>query len=205
MLLRQAGIEPVVLAPDVDEGAVIAEVEAAEGRQLPAPEHVLLLARRKAADVAAQLAASDPHFDGFVLGGDSMFALGGEILGKPYTPEAATERWRAMRGRTGVLHSGHSVLRVSPGSQTREAHASAEASVSFRADVTDAEIAAYVATGEPLHVAGAFTVDSLGGAFIDRIEGDPSTVVGMSLSTVRALVRDLGGQWTRLWNRAEGS
>src|SRR3546814_20434022 len=93
-----------------------------------------------------------------------MFALGGEILGKPYTPEAAAERWRTMRGRTGVLHSGHSVLRVAPNGETREAHAAAEASVSFRADVTDSEIAAYVATGEPLHVPGAFTVDSPGGA-----------------------------------------
>lgn len=205
MLLRQAGIEPLTLAPDVDEEAVVDGVERAEGRRLPAEEHVLLLARRKAADVAAQLAAADPAFDGFVLGGDSMFELGGEILGKPYTPEAATERWRAMRGRTGVLHSGHSVLRVSPGLPAREAYATAEASVTFRADVTDDEIAAYVDTGEPLHVAGAFTVDSLGGAFIERVEGDPSTVVGMSLSTVRSLIRELGGEWTALWNRANGS
>ncbi len=204
-LLRQAGIEPRTLAPDVDEDAVIADTERTEGRRLPPAEHVLLLARRKAADVAARLAETEPDFAGFVVGGDSMFELDGEILGKPYTADAAAARWRAMRGRTGVLHSGHSVIRVSPGAPAAEAHAVAEASVSFRADVTDDEIAAYVATGEPLHVAGAFTVDSLGGAFIERVEGDPSTVVGMSLSTVRGLIRDLGGEWTALWNRATPS
>ncbi len=202
MLLRQAGIEPVTRAPEVDEEAVVAEVEAAEGRRLPAPEHVLLLARRKAADVAQRLRAEEPSFDGFVIGGDSMFALGDEILGKPYTAEAATARWHGMRGRTGVLHSGHSVFRLAPGEEPREASAVAEASVTFAADVDDDEIAAYVASGEPLLVAGAFTVDSLGAAFIERVEGDPSTVVGMSLSTVRRLVRELGGSWTSLWNRS---
>ncbi|MFJ4037636.1 Maf family protein [Microbacterium sp. NPDC090007] len=202
MLLRQAGIEPATRAPEVDEEAVIAAVEADQGRRLPAAEHVLLLARRKAADVAHRLRAEQPDFDGFVIGGDSMFELGDEILGKPYTPEAATARWREMRGRTGVLHSGHSVFRLAPGTEPREAYAVADASVTFAADVDDDEIAAYVASGEPLLVAGAFTVDSLGGAFIERVEGDPSTVVGMSLSTVRRLVRELGGSWTALWNRS---
>lgn len=202
MLLRQAGIEPTTRAPEVDEEAVVAAVEAAEGRRLPAPEHVLLLARRKAADVAHRLRTEDASFDGFVIGGDSMFALGDEILGKPYTAEAATARWHGMRGRTGVLHSGHSVFRLAPGEEPREAFAVAEASVTFAADVDDDEIAAYVASGEPLLVAGAFTVDSLGGAFIERVDGDPSTVVGMSLSTVRGLVRELGGSWTELWDRS---
>ncbi|MFF0911017.1 Maf family protein [Microbacterium enclense] len=202
MLMRQAGIEPEARAPRVDEEAVIAEVEAAEGRRLPADEHVLLLARRKAQDVASRLRDEDPDFEGFVVGGDSMFALGDEILGKPYTPDNATARWRDMRGRTGVLHSGHSIFRLTPGAEPREAYAVAEASVTFAADVDEDEIAAYVATGEPLQVAGAFTVDSLGGAFIERVEGDPSTVVGMSLSTVRRLVRELGGSWPALWNRS---
>ncbi len=199
MLLRQAGIEPETRAPQVDEEAVIATVEAREGRILPPDEHVLLLARRKAADVAAAVAAADPAFEGIVIGGDSMFELGGDILGKPYEPEIAAARWRSMRGRTGVLHSGHSVFRVTPGQPAREACAVAEASVTFAADVTDAEIAAYVATGEPLQVAGAFTVDSLGGAFIERVAGDPSTVVGMSLSTIRRLCGELGVVWTDLW------
>jgi septum formation protein len=199
MLLRQAGVEPETRAPDVDEDAVIASVEAAEGRVLTPDEHVLLLARRKAAAAVAALAGDDPAFDGIVIGGDSMFELDGEILGKPHLPEVATARWHAMRGRTGVLHSGHSVVRVAPGASAVEAHAVAAASVTFAADITDAEIDAYVATGEPLLVAGAFTVDSLGGPFITRVEGDPSTVVGMSLSTVRALCRQLDVAWPTLW------
>ncbi|WP_103663300.1 nucleoside triphosphate pyrophosphatase [Microbacterium sp. CJ77] len=199
MLLRQAGIEPLTMAPDVDEDEVIRAVETAQARTLSPDEHVLLLARRKAADVAARVARDDPAFDGLVIGGDSMFELAGEILGKPYTAENATARWHAMRGKTGVLHSGHSVFRVVPGLEPREAHAVAYASVTFADDVADAEIAAYVATGEPLHVAGAFTIDSLGAAFITRIEGDPSTVVGMSLPTLRRLARELGVEWTSLW------
>ncbi|MGB4778203.1 Maf family protein [Microbacterium sp.] len=202
MLMRQAGIEPLLHAPAVDEDAVIAAIEAAESRTLPPEEHVLLLARRKAADVAASLAADDPSFDGIVIGGDSMFEIDGRVLGKPHLPEVATSRWERMRGSTGILHSGHSVIRIAPDAPPREEAAVASASVTFASDITDAEIAAYVASGEPLHVAGAFTVDSLGGAFIERVEGDPSTVVGMSLSTVRRLCGRLGIRWTDLWNRA---
>ena len=205
MLLGQFGIRPLTVAPDVDEEEVIAAVEAAEGRTLAPDEHVLLLARRKAADVAARLRDDIPAFDGIVIGGDSMFELDGEVLGKPYTPENAVARWRAMRGRTGVLHSGHAVVRIEPGRPPREVDATAAASVSFVEDVTDAEIEAYVATGEPLQVAGAFTVDSLGGAFIERVEGDPSTVVGMSVSTLRRLVREVGVEWTALWNTTDPS
>ncbi|WP_067165751.1 Maf family protein [Microbacterium sp. TNHR37B] len=201
MLLRHAGIEPLLRAPDVDEEGVIAAVEAEEGRTLLPDEHVLLLARRKAAAVVASLARTDPDFDGIVVGGDSMFELDGEILGKPYEPEVAVARWRAMRGRTGRLHSGHSVFRVRPEHPPAEAYAVADAAVTFADDVSDAEIDAYVATGEPLLVAGAFTVDSLGGPFISRVEGDPSTVVGMSLSTLRRLAGELDIVWTTLWNR----
>ncbi len=199
MLLRQAGIEPLTLSPDVDEDAVAAAAAQERGAELSPAELVLLLARAKAADVANRLAVAG-DFDGLVIGGDSMFALDGRVYGKPHTPEEATRRWHEMRGGTGVLHSGHSVHRVAPGAAPVEATAVAEAAVSFASDISDAEIAAYVATGEPLHVAGAFTVDSLGGAFITRVEGDPSTVVGMSLSTVRRLASDLGVTWTDLWS-----
>ena len=205
MLLEQFGIRPLTIAPDVDEDAVIASVETAEGRTLAPDEHVLLLARRKAAEVAARLVDDIPGFDGIVIGGDSMFELDGEVLGKPLTPENATARWHAMRWRRGVLHSGHAVVRLSPGVAPREAHAVAEASVTFADDVTDAEIDVYVASDEPLHVAGAFTVDSLGGAFIERVDGDPSTVVGMSVSTLRTLVRELGVEWTDLWHTVDPS
>jgi len=204
MLLRQAGIEPLVRAPQVDEEAVIAAVESRERRTLPPDEHVLLLARRKASDVGATLRAEQPDFDGIVIGGDSMFELDGQILGKPYEPDVARARWQAMRGRTGILHSGHSVFRLSPGEPAREAHATASAAVTFAADVSDEEIDAYVASGEPLQVAGAFTVDSLGGAFIERVEGDPSTVVGMSLSTLRQLAAELDVRWTDLWTAGAG-
>ena len=197
MLMRQSGIEPRLEAPDVDEEAVVAEVERAESRTLPPYEHVLLLARRKAQEVAARLAAEG--FDGIVIGGDSMFELDGAVLGKPYTAEVAAARWRAMRGRTGVLHSGHSVYRIAPGEPVREAHAVAAASVTFAADVTDAEIDAYVGTGEPLSVAGAFTLDGLGGWFVDRIDGDPSSVVGIGLPTVRELLAAVGVDVTDLW------
>lgn len=200
MLLRQAGIEPVTRAPATDEDAVAAQATAERGTPLPPAELVLLLARAKAADVAHRLSAEDPAFDGLVIGGDSMFALDGQVYGKPYTAEEATRRWREMRGATGILHSGHSIFRVEPGTEPREATAVAEAAVSFAADISDDEIAAYVATGEPLHVAGAFTVDSLGGAFITRVDGDPSTVVGMSLSTIRRLAAELGVTWTDLWS-----
>jgi septum formation protein len=199
MLLRQAGIEPLTQSPGVDEDAVAAAAAAERGAELAPAELVLLLARAKAADVAQRLAEGGA-FDGIVIGGDSMFEIGGRVYGKPYTAEEATRRWQEMRGATGILHSGHSVFRVSPGSAPVEATATAEASVTFAEDITDAEIAAYVASGEPLLVAGAFTVDSLGGAFITRVDGDPSTVVGMSLSTVRRLAADLGVTWTDLWS-----
>lgn len=199
MLMRQAGIEPLLRAPDVDEEAVIDDIQAREARVLPPDEHVLLLARRKAADVTVSLVRELPDFDGVVVGGDSMFEIDGQVLGKPLRPEVAVARWEQMRGKTGVLHSGHSVIRVRPGQPAREEYAVAAAAVTFVSDISDAEIAAYVATGEPLQVAGAFTVDSLGGPFIGRVDGDPSTVVGMSLSTVRRLCKALGVVWTDLW------
>lgn len=199
MLLRQAGIHPMTVAPGVDEEALAARAAAERGEELPPAELVLLLARAKAEDVARRLATQDPAFDGIVIGGDSMFAIGGRVYGKPYTATEATRRWREMRGSTGVLHSGHSVYRVSPDGPLREATATAEASVTFADDLSETEIAAYVASGEPLHVAGAFTVDARGGAFITRVDGDPSTVVGMSLSTVRRLASELGVTWTDLW------
>jgi septum formation protein len=132
-----------------------------------------------------------------------MFELDGEIYGKPHTPERACERWRLQRGRTGVLHSGHWLIDVDPASRTtRGARGdTADASVTFADDISDGEIDAYVATGEPLAVAGAFTIDSLGAPFITAVSGDPSTVVGLSLPTLRRLVRESGYEWTDLWNR----
>jgi len=188
------------MSPDVDEDAAAAAEAERLGRRLSPEEVVLLLGRAKAAEVAARIHDEHPDFEGIVIGGDSMFELDGDVHGKPHTPERAIARWHAMRGRTGVLHSGHSVFLVRPGERAEEAYGVAEAAVTFAADVDDAEIERYVATGEPLLVAGAFTVDSLGGAFIERVDGDPSTVVGMSLSTLRHLIGRLGIRWTDLWN-----
>lgn len=131
-----------------------------------------------------------------VLGCDSVLELDGRVLGKPLDAEDAVRRWRAMRGRTGVLLTGHCL--VERGGTVAEAVAAT--TVQF-ADLTDAEIDAYVATGEPLAVAGAFTIDGLGGPFVERIDGDPGTVIGLSLPLLRHLLAELGVAITDLWRR----
>lgn len=183
--LRSAGVEPVVIVSGVDEDQV-------DG--LPPAELALQLAELKCAAVASR---DDLPDDALVLGCDSVLELDGESLGKPHDPEEATRRWQAMRGRTGVLHTGHCLRDTA---SDRVAAATASTTVEF-ADLTDDEIAAYVATGEPLHVAGAFTVDGIGGAFVTRIEGDHHNVVGVSLPLVRELTAELGRSWTDLWAR----
>jgi septum formation protein len=186
--LRHAGLEPEVVVSGVDEAAVTADsVAALAGR----------LAQLKAEAVAAALGVDGSPV--LVVGCDSMLELDGEAYGKPGTPDLAAERWRRMRGRSGVLHTGHHVILTDPaGSRTRTAVAAT--TVHF-ADVTDAEIEAYVATGEPLQVAGAFTVDGLGGPFVRSIEGDFHNVVGISLPLLRELLLDLGVAWPTLWRR----
>ncbi len=186
--LRAAGVEPVLLSSGVDEEAV-----AAAAGPLDGPGLVSLLARAKAEAVVG------PALDGFILGGDSAFELDGELYGKPHRPEVARERWLAQRGRTGVLHSGHWLIDHRGGTVNGAVGAVSSASVTF-ASVSDAEIDAYVATGEPLQVAGAFTIDSLGSAFITRVEGDPHAVVGLSVSTLRSLLLEFGVAWPSLWN-----
>jgi septum formation protein len=197
-LLRAAGIEPVTRAPDVDEDVVAAAAAREQGTPLT-PHHVVeLLARAKAEAVQAAIGASA---DGLILGGDSVFVLDGVIYGKPHTAERARERWQLQRGRTGQLFSGHWLLENLGGVPGRSAGAVAVADVTFADDISDAELDAYIATGEPLFVAGAFTIDSLGAPFITHIDGDPSTVVGLSLPTLRRLVMSLGHDWPSLWNR----
>lgn len=210
MLLEQAGVRPVILPSNVDEDAALARYAAARSTTVDAltpAEIVLELARLKTRDVAEH--GTDPEtgapLDGLVLGGDSLFELDGVVYGKPHRPEVARTRWQAQRGRTGTLWSGHWLIdrrqdSGAPGPGTRDGFgAVASATVTFVDDLSDDEIDTYIATGEPLNVAGAFTVDSLGAPFIERIEGDPSTVVGMSLPTVRRLARDLGVPWVALW------
>ncbi len=194
--LRAVGIEPVTMAPGVDEDAAVADAERGRG-PLDAIETVSLLGRLKAEAVAAQVD------DGLVLGGDSAFDLGGVVYGKPHLPELARERWRTQRGQSGILYSGHTLVDASGG---RGADGPAEsgvasATVRFADDITDAEIDAYIATGEPLEVAGAFTIDAKGAGFIREIDGDPHAVVGLSVQLLRTLVRRLGHDWPSLWNR----
>ena len=190
--LRAAGVEPLTISPGVDEDAVVA----AAGHLEPA-EMVELLARAKAEAVAESHGST---IDGLILGGDSAFVIDEIIHGKPHLPEVARERWLRQRGRTGVLYSGHWLVDHRGGENHGGVGIVTHADVTF-ADVTDAEIDAYIATGEPLHVAGAFTIDSLGGPFIESIVGDPHTVVGLSLPALRNLVRSFGIGWTDLWNR----
>ena len=193
--LRAVGIDPIAIPSKVDEGAAVA----AAG-PLSAAEMVLLLARLKAEAVVDPAFGAPEPFDGLVLGGDSAFEFDGTVYGKPHLPEVARERWYAQRGGSGVLHSGHWLIDARDGMIGRAIGGVAEARVHFADDITDAEIDAYVATGEPLEVAGAFTIDSKGAGFIERIEGDPHAVVGLSVPLLRHLVRQLGVEWTALWN-----
>lgn len=186
--LRQAGVEPVVIVSGVDESQL---------DDLPPAEHALQLAELKCAAVAGR---AEVPAGALVLGCDSVLELGGEVLGKPDAADDAVRRWRRMRGRSGVLHTGHAVRDTATG---RTAAATASTTVHF-ADLSDAEVTAYVATGEPLHVAGAFTVDGLGGAFVTGIEGDHHNVVGVSLPLLRELVAELGHLWPELWAAPPG-
>jgi septum formation protein len=169
-------------------------------RALTAPELTEYLGRLKAEDVVRRHGAEGTgEIDGLVLGGDSAFLLDGEILGKPHEPEVALARAKQHRGRTGVLHSGHWLIDHTGGLVRGARGAVDTASVTLSADVSDTELSAYVQTGEPLELAGGFAIDGLAGAFIERIEGAPSCVIGLSLPTLRRLVVDLGHDYTALW------
>ena len=186
--LRAAGVWPSVVVSTVDEDLVVAEAIDRYGLLEPA-DVALLLARAKAEDVAAAF-----ELDAVVVGCDSVLELDGQVHGKPADAAEARQRWRRMRGRTGVLHTGHWIVddRAEHGGATLGATAST--TVHF-ATLSDDEVDAYVATGEPLLVAGAFTIDGLGGPFISAIEGDHHNVVGLSLPLLRELLADAGIGW----------
>jgi len=219
-LLRQIGIEPVVLPSEVDEDAAVERAVAARAAAgigpLTADDMVQLLAEAKAEAVCTALAtgtlddalaaqdAAGP-VDGFILGGDSAFELDGVAYGKPHLPEVARERWRAQRGLTGVLHSGHWLIDHRGGMRRGAAGRTDHAELTFADDISDAEIDAYVASGEPLLVAGAFTIDGLAAPFIRTITGAPSAVIGMSLPVLRELLGGFGVSWTSLWGPAGAS
>lgn len=197
--LRAAGIEPIVVPSEVDEDAVVARWTAANG-PISAPTMVELLAKAKADAVVGRVVDGAP-IDGLILGGDSAFELDGVVYGKPHTAAVARERWSAQRGRTGHLHSGHWLIDHRVGVARTGVGAVSTAAVTFASDIADDEVEAYIATGEPLLVAGAFTIDSLGAGFITSVDGDPHAVVGLSVSTLRSLVMRFDVPWPSLWNR----
>jgi septum formation protein len=179
-VLRAAGLEPEVIVSGVDESAYAADTPA---------ELVGLLAQAKAAAVASALDA------GLVIGCDSLLDLDGRALGKPASAAQAAQRWREMSGRTGTLVTGHCVINAATG---QRASAVAATRVRFGTP-SEAEIAAYIASGEPLAVAGAFTLDGRGGWFVEGIDGDHGTVLGVSLPVLRRLLASLGVSVTALW------
>jgi septum formation protein len=181
-LLRDAGLAPGVVVSGVDESVV---------RRDDGWEAVRALAELKAMAVAKR----DEVRGAVVIGCDSMLMLDGQVLGKPATPVEAVERWQRMRRNAGVLLTGHCVVDTDTG---RVAQDVADTVVRF-GDPTDAEIERYVASGEPLHVAGAFTLDGLSAPFIDGVEGDPSNIIGLSLPLLRRLLRELEVEVTDLW------
>jgi septum formation protein len=186
--LRAAGIEPEVIVSGVDESQV----------HEPDPASLVTrLAELKAKAVRSRVAQEGAGDAAWQLACDSMLELGGEALGKPADAAEAVRRWQRMRGRSGVLRTGHVLVELATG---RALTRSVATTVHF-ADVADDEIEAYVATGEPLQVAGAFTIDGLGGAFVTGIEGDHHSVVGLSLPVLREMFAELGVRWTDLWSR----
>ncbi len=182
-LLEQAGIAPLVLVSGVDEEAIEERM-----RHQPVPDVALALARAKA-EAVAELA--DVPAGALVLGCDSIFEVDGVRLGKPPSAEEALRRWQRMRGRSGTLHTGHWLIDSSTGTSAGET----VSTVVDMVDAPDDEIAAYVATGEPLKVAGGFTLDDLGAPYVAGIHGDPGNVVGVSLPAVRRLALALGRGW----------
>ena len=197
-LLRAGGIEPITISPGVDEEALTARSIELGLIDTTAPM-VQILAKAKAEAVLNHPSAAGA----VIIGCDSSLDFDGESLGKPHEPEVAIARWKSMRGRAGTLFSGHWVIdnRKPVQGALPPAVGRVSSTIVHFADITDAEIEAYVATGEPLKVAGAFTIDGLGGAFLRSIEGDAHTVIGLSLPVLRELVINLGVEYPSLWNK----
>lgn len=194
-VLRQAGIDPLVVVSDVDENALLDSLDP----ELSPETVVARLSNAKAVSVAAQL-PSDVTADCVVLACDSMLYRDGELFGKPGSDEAAHRQWQSMAGSVGHLLTGHALLRISAGVITHtEAH-TGSTTVHF-ARPSEVELDAYVSSGEPISVAGAFTLDGLGGWFIERIEGDPSNVIGLSLKLVRRMLGRVGLSVADLWQQ----
>ena len=193
-VLRSAGIDPLVVVSGVDEDAAIAEL--GDG---PDPAAVVTaLAEAKAQAVTRELDA-DVSADCVVIGCDSMLYVDGELRGKPQTHEQARRQWNSMAGKSGQLFTGHCVIRMLDATIVYAETIAEVTTVRFGVP-SEAELSAYIASGEPLSVAGAFTIDGLGGWFIDGVDGDPSNVVGLGLAVTRRLLESSGVRIGDLWN-----
>ncbi|MBM7824863.1 septum formation protein [Arcanobacterium pluranimalium] len=206
--LINAGITPRIAVSNVDEDSLLAQLHESyvhDDARPPASEQVTLLAHAKAHDVygsiselAASTNCSDEHQDlpTVIIGCDSMLEINGSVVGKPHTPELARERLREMSGQWGDLHTGHCIIDTATGASVGEVSVARV----YIAELSEHEIEAYVQSGEPLHVAGSFTVDGLGGSFVEKIEGDYHGVVGISLPLVRKLLQRLGHSIVDFWD-----
>jgi septum formation protein len=192
-VLRQAGVDPLVRVSGIDEDATVARLDP----DASPDDVVCALAAAKAERVAAELEDSVVG-DCVVVGCDSLLSIDGRLCGKPGSADAAVHQWRLMGGRSGRLHTGHCLLRLRDGAISRREVESVVTTVLF-AVPADADLQAYVAHGEPLQVAGAFTLDGLGGWFVDGIEGDPANVIGVSLPLLRDMLRRAGLSVADLW------
>lgn len=195
--LTSAGINPIVRVSHVDEEAI--ELRMTESTP---SEIAQALAQAKCEKVAQELAETNElKPNTIVIGCDSVFELNGKPYGKPHNATEAKARWQEMMNSTGILHTGHYVIFTNEEGDQIATGATASTEVHM-GEITNAEMDAYLNTGEPLAVAGGFTLDGLGGAFVQGVTGDPSNVVGISLPTVRNLLKQLGITWTDLWNQA---
>jgi septum formation protein len=192
-VLRQAGIDPLVIVSGVDEDAVVARLDPDA-----TPGHVTAALAAAKADAVARVLEAAIAADCVVIGCDSMLYRDGELLGKPASADAARDGWQKMAGSSGQLYTGHCVIRLREGKISFQATDATCTTVNF-GKPSPADLDAYIARGEPLAVAGGFTLDGLGGWFVDSVEGDPSAVIGIGLPLTRQLLADAGLSISELW------
>lgn len=190
MLLRSQNIQPIVIASEINEK----EIE----EQLKDSSTEIVVKELSIAKANYVLTNNVSLKSGILIAADSMLEFESQSLGKPLNAENAIARWQKMRGKSGILHTGHTVIRL----DNKQAITRVVSTKVEFANIDDKEIIDYVATKEPLNVAGAFTIDSLGAAFVKEVQGDHSNVIGLSLPALREIVRELGLSWTSLWEMA---
>ena len=188
MLLKTQKINPVVIPSDINEKEL--------GESLRDTSITNVVQELSIAKAKYVLENNVSLAEGILIAADSMLEFEKKPYGKPLTAESAIQRWKNMRGKSGTLHTGHTIIRL----DNKQSISKVVSTKVFFANIDDEEIIDYVATTEPLNVAGAFTIDSLGAAFISKVEGDHSNVIGLSLPIVREMVKELGLSWTKMWD-----